>query len=86
MTDLQFATVRLTTGPQIHYAEHGDREVSATRSGRVAVTASTSSPLTSSRFSTPSLSSEPPSWATHLVASSPDASRSPTRSESVAWS
>jgi non-heme chloroperoxidase len=24
MTDLQFATVRLTTGPQIHYAEHGD--------------------------------------------------------------
>jgi non-heme chloroperoxidase len=26
MTDLQFATVRLTTGPQIHYAEHGDRD------------------------------------------------------------
>jgi hypothetical protein len=24
MTELQFATVRLTTGPRIHYAEHGD--------------------------------------------------------------
>jgi non-heme chloroperoxidase len=24
MTDFRFATVRLTTGPQIHYAEHGD--------------------------------------------------------------
>lgn len=26
MTDLQFAMVRLTTGLQIHYAEHGDRD------------------------------------------------------------